>query len=227
MNFSVAIDGPAGAGKSTIAKAAAASLGFVYVDTGAIYRTVGLAASRRGYGAEHPAEIAEMLPELTITMRYVDGVQRMFLGEEDVSDLIRTPEISKYASIVAAIPAVRAFLLQMQRSMAQQYKVIMDGRDIGTVVLPNADLKIFLTASAQERAARRYAQLEEKGDVSISLEEVLQDIIDRDKQDMEREIAPLKQADDAILLDTSDLNLDQSIAAVAKLIEDGMRGSAK
>ena len=227
MNFSVAIDGPAGAGKSTIAKAAAASLGFVYVDTGAIYRTVGLAASRRGYGAEHPDEIAEMLPELTITMRYVDGVQRMFLGEEDVSDLIRTPEISKYASIVAAIPAVRAFLLQMQRSMAQQYKVIMDGRDIGTVVLPNADLKIFLTASAQERAARRYAQLEEKGDVSISLEEVLQDIIDRDKQDMEREIAPLKQADDAILLDTSDLNLDQSIAAVAKLIEDGMRGSAK
>ena len=227
MNFSVAIDGPAGAGKSTIAKAAAASLGFVYVDTGAIYRTVGLAASRKGYGAEHHGEIAAMLPALTITMRYVDGVQRMFLGEEDVSDLIRTPEISKYASIVAAMPEVRAFLLQMQRSMARQYKVSMDGRDIGTVVLPHADLKIFLTASAEERARRRYAQLLEKGNLSISLGEVLQDIIERDRQDMEREIAPLKQAEDAILLDTSDLTLDESIAAVAELIKISMHRGTK
>lgn len=226
--FSVAIDGPAGAGKSTIAKAAASALGFVYVDTGAIYRTVGLAANRKGYNPTQHDEIAAMLPTLVIDMRYVDGVQRMFLWDEDVSDLIRTPEISKYASNVAAMPEVREYLLNMQRSMAEQYDVIMDGRDIGTVVLPHANLKIFLTASAEERARRRLIQMEEKGDCSQSFEEVLAEIVDRDQRDMEREIAPLKQADDAVLLDTSNINREESIAAIVNMIKKSMHeGSAE
>ena len=215
--FSVAIDGPAGAGKSTIAKAAAQKLNFVYVDTGAIYRTVGLAAKKSGYEASDREHVVAMLPSLVIDMRYVDGVQRMFLNNEDVSDAIRTPEASHYASNVAAMPEVRAFLMDMQRQMAAQYDVLMDGRDIGTVVLPNADLKIFLTASAEERARRRFAQLMEKG-TDQTYEQVLAEIVDRDKRDMERETAPLKQADDAILLDTSDLNQEQSIQAVIDLI---------
>lgn len=217
MNFSVAIDGPAGAGKSTIAKAVAQKMNFVYVDTGAIYRTVGLAAYRNGYALDDSKRISEMLPSLVIDMRYVDGVQKMFLADEDVSDEIRLPVISTYASGVAAIPAVRAFLLEMQRSMAERYDVLMDGRDIGTVVLPNADLKIFLTASAEERARRRYVQLQEKG-TEQAFEEVLAEIVDRDKRDMERETAPLKQAEDAIYLDTSDMNQEQSIQAVIDLI---------
>ena len=212
-NFSVAIDGPAGAGKSTIAKAVAQKMNFVYVDTGAIYRTVGLAAHRNGYALDDSQRISAMLPSLVIDMRYVDGVQKMFLADEDVSDEIRLPVISTYASGVAAIPEVRAFLLDMQRSMAERYDVLMDGRDIGTVVLPNADLKIFLTASAEERARRRFAQLQQKGTVQ-PFEEVLAEIIDRDKRDMERETAPLKQAEDAVYLDTSDLNQEQSIQAV-------------
>lgn len=220
--FSVAIDGPAGAGKSTIAKAAAAKLGFVYVDTGAIYRTVGLAAKRRGIPLGDQANTAAMLPELSIDMRYVDGVQRMFLNGEDVSERIRTPEASTYASNVAAMGEVRAYLLDMQRRMAERYDVLMDGRDIGTVVLPHADLKIFLTASAEERARRRYAQLQEKG-TELSYEQVLEEIVLRDKRDMERETAPLKQAEDAILLDTSALNLEQSIQAVMELITESRK----
>lgn len=215
--FSVAIDGPAGAGKSTIAKAAAQTLNFVYVDTGAIYRTVGLAARKNGYEANDREKVVAMLPYLVIDMRYVDGVQRMFLNEEDVSEEIRTPEASHYASNVAAMPEVRAFLMDMQRRMAVQYDVLMDGRDIGTVVLPNADLKIFLTASAEERARRRFAQLQEKG-TDLTFEQVLAEIIERDKRDMERETAPLKQADDAILLDTSSLTQEQSIQSVIDLI---------
>lgn len=215
--FSVAIDGPAGAGKSTIAKAAAQTLNFVYVDTGAIYRTVGLAAMKNGYEANDREKVVAMLPSLVIDMRYVDGVQRMFLNEEDVSEEIRTPEASHYASNVAAMPEVRAFLMDMQRRMAVQYDVLMDGRDIGTVVLPNADLKIFLTASAEERARRRFAQLQEKG-TDLTFEQVLAEIIERDKRDMERETAPLKQADDAILLDTSSLTQEQSIQSVIDLI---------
>ena len=218
MKFSVAIDGPAGAGKSTIAKAAAQALGFVYVDTGAIYRTVGLAAARRGYAPDAHDSVVAMLPELHIDMRYVDGVQRMFLNDEDVSDDIRTPEASSYASNVAAIPQVRAYLMDMQRRMACEYDVLMDGRDIGTVVLPDAQLKIFLTASAEERARRRFAQLQEKG-TDQDYETVLAEIIERDKRDMERETAPLKQAEDAVLLDTSDLDREGSIAAVIALVQ--------
>ena len=217
MKFSVAIDGPAGAGKSTIAKAAAQALGFVYVDTGAIYRTVGLAAKYRGYAPDAHAQVVAMLPELEIDMRYVDGVQRMFLDGKDVSEEIRTPEASGYASNVAAMPEVRAYLMDMQRSMAHRYDVLMDGRDIGTVVLPNAQLKIFLTASAEERARRRYAQLMEKG-TEETYESVLAEIVERDKRDSERETAPLKQADDAILLDTSDMNPAESIQAVIDLV---------
>ena len=225
--FSVAIDGPAGAGKSTIAKTAAQRLNFVYVDTGAIYRTVGLAAKRTGYAADDRKSVVAMLPSLVIDMRYVDGVQRMFLNDEDVSEAIRTPEASHYASNVAAMPEVRTYLMDMQRNMATRYNVLMDGRDIGTVVLPNANLKIFLTASAEERARRRYLQLQEKGTVQ-PYEEVLAEIIERDKRDSERETAPLKQAEDAILLDTSDLNQEESIQAVIDLIEARMKeGTAR
>lgn len=216
--FSVAIDGPAGAGKSTIAKVAAQRLGFLYVDTGAIYRTVGLAAHRNGYASDDRTNISAMLPSLAIDMRYEDGVQKMYLGDEDVSEQIRLPIISKYASAVGAMPEVRAYLMNMQRDMARRYDVLMDGRDIGTVVLPNADLKIFLTASAEERANRRFAQLRETGS-DQSYGQVLEDIIRRDQQDMERAAAPLKQAEDAILLDTSDMNLEESIQAVIDLIE--------
>ena len=219
MKFSVAIDGPAGAGKSTIAKAAAQELGFVYVDTGAIYRTVGLAAARRGYAPDARDLIVAMLPELHIDMRYVDGVQRMFLNDEDVSEEIRTPIASSYASNVGAIPEVRTYLMDMQRRMAREYDVLMDGRDIGTVVLPDAQLKIFLTASAEERARRRYKQLKEKG-TEQDYETVLAEIIERDKRDMERETAPLKQADDAVLLDTSNLDREGSIAAVIALVHE-------
>ena len=224
--FSVAIDGPAGAGKSTIAKAAAQALGFVYVDTGAIYRTVGLAAKYRGYAPDAHEQVVAMLPELDIDMRYVDGVQRMFLDGKDVSEAIRTPEASRYSSNVAAMPEVRAYLMEMQRSMARRYDVLMDGRDIGTVVLPDAQLKIFLTASAEERARRRFAQLMEKG-TEETYESVLAEIISRDKRDSERETAPLKQADDAVLLDTGHMTPAESIQAVIDLVEARRKAGAR
>ena len=215
---SVAIDGPAGAGKSTIAKAAAVRFGFIYVDTGAIYRTVGLAAKRAGVDMHDEAGVLALLPGLSIRFDYgADGVQRMFLNGEDVSGLIREPDISMYASAVSAIPGVRAFLLDMQRDMAAKSSVIMDGRDIGTVVLPDAGLKIFLTASPEARAKRRYRELREKGDPS-TLEEVLADMLRRDEQDMNRAAAPLKQAEDAILADTSDMTLAESIEHICALI---------
>ena len=217
--FSVAIDGPAGAGKSTIAKAAAQALGFVYVDTGAIYRTVGLAAKYRGFSPECPAQVVPMLPELEIDMKYVDGVQRMFLDGEDVSEKIRTSEASEYSSKVAAIPEVRTYLLEMQRNMARKYDVLMDGRDIGTVVLPDAQLKIFLTASAEERARRRHLEYLKKG-TEKTFESVLEEVLNRDKRDSEREAAPLKQAKDAVLLDTGNLTLEESIQAVVELVND-------
>ena len=216
--FSVAIDGPAGAGKSTIAKAAAKALGFVYVDTGAIYRTVGLGAKLRGYAPDDRQRVVAMLPELDIDMRYVEGVQRMFLDGVDVSEAIRTPEASGYASNVAAMPEVRAYLMEMQRSMARRYDVLMDGRDIGTVVLPHAQLKIFLTASPEERARRRLAQLMEKG-TDETYDSVLAEIIERDKRDSRRETAPLKQAEDAVLLDTGGMSPEESIQAVIDLVE--------
>lgn len=217
---SVAIDGPSGAGKSTIAKAAAARFGFIYVDTGAIYRTVGVAARRAGVDPRDVAGVTALLSDLAIRFDYgPDGTQRMFLGEDDVSAEIRQPEISMYASAVSAIPAVRSFLLDMQRDMAKTNSVIMDGRDIGTVVLPDAGLKIFLTAKLEARAARRLAELRQKGDIS-TLEDVTADMIRRDQNDSTRAAAPLKAADDAVLADTTDMSLQQSIDHICALIAD-------
>lgn len=217
--YSVAIDGPSGAGKSSLAKATARRYGFIYVDTGAIYRTVGLAAHRRGLDSHDADAVAAILPELRITMSYGEnGEQRMQLNGEDVSGEIRRPEISKCASDVAAHSAVRAFLLELQRDMARSQSVIMDGRDIGTVVLPNADLKIFLTASAEARAERRLAELKQKG-IDSSFSEVLESIKYRDEQDTTRAAAPLIMADDAVLLDTSEINFNQSLERLSDIIE--------
>lgn len=219
-HYAIAIDGPSGAGKSSLARAAAAQFGFIYVDTGAIYRTVGLAAYRRGLDRHDENAVKAMLPELRIEMRYNEaGEQRMFLNGDDVSAEIREPEISICASDVSALPAVRTFLLEMQRHMAREHSVIMDGRDIGTVVLPQAELKIFLTASAKARAARRLLELRRKG-IESSFEEVLRDIEYRDEQDTARAAAPLKKADDAVLVDTSDIDFEQSLARLCGIIEE-------
>ena len=218
--YSIAIDGPSGAGKSSMAKTVARKYNFIYVDTGAIYRTVGLAAHRRGLVCSDETAVAGILPELKIEMKYDDkGEQRMYLDGEDVSSDIRLPEISICASDVSALPAVRAFLLEMQRSMARTNNVIMDGRDIGTVVLPDADVKIFLTASSSERARRRLLQLEEKG-INEDFEKVLKEIEYRDQQDSSRDIAPLKPADDAVIVDTSDIDFDGTVALLSSIIEE-------
>ena len=216
--ISVAIDGPSGAGKSSVAKKCAELFGFVYVDTGAIYRTIGLAAFNRGINTKDSAAVISLLPELSIDLRYNEnGEQRMFLSGVDVSGEIRRPEISMCASNVSAIAEVRDYLTDMQRNMAKKYDVIMDGRDIGTVILPDADVKVFLTASADARAARRYKELIKKGS-EISFNEVLSDMKLRDEQDTKRAAAPLKAAEDAVYLDTSDMSFDESVDAVAKLI---------
>ena len=217
--INIAIDGPAGAGKSTIARALAAQLGYIYVDTGALYRTVGLNAMRQGAETKNAEQVTATLPSADVSLRFVDGEQRVYLGEEDVSLAIRTPEASMAASNVSAIPAVRDFLLELQRSIAAQNNCIMDGRDIGTVILPNARVKIFLTAAVEVRAKRRYDELIEKG-MEADYDTVLAEMIQRDEQDMNREIAPLKQAPDAVLVDTSDLNLEQSIEAIRKIVEE-------
>ena len=217
---SIAIDGPSGAGKSTLAKRLAQELGFLYVDTGAIYRTVGVAVRRRGIDPADGAAVAALLPGLSITMGYgEDGLQHMFLDGEDVTSAIRQNEISAYASKVAAIPAVRDFLLEMQRRLAREHDVIMDGRDIGTVVLPQADLKIFLTAAAEARARRRYQELLERGQ-KARLDQVLSEVIERDRQDTEREIAPLRQAADAVVADTTALDLEGSFQLLLGLIRE-------
>lgn len=217
---SIAIDGPSGAGKSTLAKQLAQELGFLYVDTGAIYRTVGLSVRRRGVDPSDTSVLAAIFPELSITIGYgEDGFQHMFLDGEDVTNAIRENEISVYASKVASLPVVREFLLEMQRRTAQKHDVIMDGRDIGTVVLPQADLKIFLTATAETRAERRYKELLERGQ-QVRFEQVLQEVIDRDRQDMERETAPLRQADDAVLADTTGLDLKGSFQLLLGLIRE-------
>lgn len=217
---SIAIDGPSGAGKSSLARRAAAHFGLIYVDTGAIYRCVGLAAYRRGVDTKNAEAVAAILPELEIRMIYNEaGEQRMLLGDEDVSAAIRLPEISICASNVSAHPVVRAFLLDMQRKMAREHSVIMDGRDIGTVVLPNADLKIYLTASAEARAQRRLLELQAKG-VETSFEDVLRDIELRDYQDSHRAEAPLCQADDAVLLDTTEIDFEQSFERLREIIEE-------
>ena len=216
----VAVDGPSGAGKSTLARAAAAALGFLYVDTGAIYRTVGLSVRDRGVDPGDEAAVAEMLPPLRIELRYDgEGGQRMFLNGRDVSGEIRLPEISRYASAVSALPVVRAYLMETQRDLARKHDVIMDGRDIGTVVLPDAEVKVFLTASAQARAQRRCRELEERG-TPQPFEEVLRDIEDRDFRDTHREAAPLRRAEDAALLDTSALDVRQSLEALREIIRE-------
>lgn len=222
--IAVAIDGPAGAGKSTIARAAAAQLGFVYVDTGALYRTIGLAVCRRGIDGTDVPGILTTLPEIQVGLTYQDGAQHVLLDGEDVSDAIRTPQISTYASQVSSVPEVRAYLLDLQRDLARRQSVIMDGRDIGTVILPNAKVKIFLTASPEKRAARRCAELREKGQ-DVTVEGILADMERRDALDASRAVAPLKQAEDAVLVDTSDLTLEQSIEAVLTVIRDKMKGA--
>ena len=210
--INIAIDGPAGAGKSTIAKMVSKELGYIYVDTGALYRTIALYITENDIADE---DIEASLEKADVSLKFIDGAQRVFLGDRDVSDLIRTPEISMAASRTSAIPAVRAYLFETQQKIARENSVIMDGRDIGTVVLPNADVKIFLTASAEERANRRYKELSEKPDCP-TYQEILDDIIKRDYQDMHRETAPLKQAEDAVLVDTTELNLEESAAAIVK-----------
>lgn len=214
--INIAIDGPAGAGKSTIAKMVSKELGYIYVDTGALYRTIALYITENDIADE---DIEASLEKADVSLKFINGAQRVFLGDRDVSDLIRTPEISMAASRTSAIPAVRAYLFETQQKIARENSVIMDGRDIGTVVLPNADVKIFLTASAEERANRRYKELSEKPDCP-TYQEILDDIIKRDYQDMHRETAPLKQAEDAVLVDTTELNLEESAAAIVKIINE-------
>ena len=217
--ISIAVDGPSGAGKSTLSKRIAQNFDFVYVDTGAIYRTVGLYCTRKGVSCKVEEAVKALYPEIDISIEYNDKGQRMILNGEDVSDLIRTPEISIAASDVSALPSCRAFLLEMQRKFAEKYNVIMDGRDIGTVVLPDADVKIFLTASPEARAKRRLLELKEKG-IDATFEDTLKDIEYRDYQDSHREAAPLKQADDAILVDTSDIGFDESLDLLCSIIAD-------
>lgn len=216
----IAIDGPAGAGKSTIAKMVSAKLGYIYVDTGALYRTIALYITENDIPDD---KIEASLENADVSLKFIDGAQRVFLGGRDVSELIRTPEISMAASRTSAIPAVRKYLFGTQQKIAAENNVIMDGRDIGTVVLPNADVKIFLTASAEERANRRYKELAEKPDCP-TYQEILDDIIKRDYQDMHRETAPLKQADDAVLVDSTELDLEQSADAIVKIISEKIGG---
>lgn len=222
MSIAIAIDGPAGAGKSSLSKEVAKELSFIYVDTGALYRTIGLAASRKGLKKEDKAEIISMLNDIDVKLSFNDeGTQIVLLNGEDVSSYIRTPEASMFASAVSAIPEVRAFLLDLQRNMAKSDNVIMDGRDIGTVVLPDAKIKIFLTASPEKRAMRRHKENIEKG-IDSTYEEVLKDVNQRDYQDSHREIAPLKPAKDSVLVDTSDYDFEGSKELLLKVIKERM-----
>ena len=217
--ISIALDGPAGAGKSTVAKGVAKELGFIYVDTGALYRTVGLHFLRKGITTELECDIESELKEIAVDIKFVNGEQRVFLNGEDVSEKIRTPEASMMASAVSAKPPVRAFLLEMQRKLARENNVIMDGRDIGTVVLPNATLKYFVTATPEERANRRYKELKEKG-ADVDYKAVYDDIVTRDYNDSHREIAPLKPAKDSIMFDTTGNTLEQSVEILKKSIKE-------
>lgn len=219
---SVAIDGPSGAGKSTIARALANELGYVYVDTGALYRTVGYAVLQNGIDPKDAAAVEALLPQIQVTMGYVNGEQRVFLNEQDVSGFIRTPEVSMAASATSAMPPVRQFLFHLQQEMAQKHSVIMDGRDIGTVVLPFATVKIFLTASAEVRAERRFIELQEKG-MSVTYEEVLADMKERDYNDSHRATAPLKPAEDAVLVDTSGNTLEEAIARMKEVVQNALK----
>lgn len=218
--FKIAIDGPAGAGKSSIAKLVARELGIVYVDTGAMYRAIGLAAIRRGVDPDKDIQgVEDMLTEINVEIAHTEATQAVYLNGEDVSVDIRLPEVSLAASDVSRIPSVRAKLLELQRGLAEKTDVIMDGRDIGTVVLPNAELKIFLTASVEERAMRRFRELTEKG-IQCDFDDVRRDMEYRDKNDSEREIAPLKPAEDSVYVDTTGKNLDESVKIVMNIINE-------
>ena len=220
QKISIAIDGPAGAGKSTMARRLAKELGYVYVDTGAIYRSVAYHVNLCGIGPKDVDGVTRLIDDVNLEIRYNElGEQRMILNGQDITDELRTPEMSDCASKISVHQVVRTFLLDTQRQLAKEYDVIMDGRDIGTVVLPHADVKIFLTADAEVRAQRRWKEMQEKGSGTASLKQVLADIRQRDERDMNREIAPLKCAVDAVRLDTSDLDIDQSVAAMKEIVK--------
>lgn len=218
MAYNIAIDGPAGAGKSTIAKKLAADLGYVYVDTGAMYRAMAYYFLQNGIDAKDEKAIADACPKVDVTIQYVDGEQQVILNGENVNGVIRKEEVGNMASATSVYPVVRTKLVDLQRQLATRENIIMDGRDIGTVVLPNANVKIFLTASSKVRAQRRFDELTAKG-VACNIDEIEKDIIDRDYRDMHRETSPLKQADDAVLLDSSNLDIDGVVAAMKKIIE--------
>lgn len=222
MSVAIALDGPAGAGKSSIAKRAAKALDFIYVDTGALYRTIGLAATRMGVEPKPSPEVEKLLSEITVDLTFNDkGEQIVLLDGEDVSGLIRTPEASMMASKISAVPSVRAYLLDLQRNMAKSHNVIMDGRDIGTVVLPDAKVKIFLTASPEARAQRRYKELCEKG-MDVKYEDILNDVITRDYNDSHRETAPLKPAEGCVMVDTTELDFEQSVEKIISVIKENI-----
>lgn len=220
-SFQIAIDGPAGAGKSTIAKIAAKKLGFVYIDTGAMYRAMGLFFDRNNEWPDKPEDIKALAEKADITLKYADGEQRIFLNGEDVSEAIRTEKAGLSASSVSRFPEVREIMVSLQQKLAGSMNVIMDGRDIGTVVLPDADLKIFLTADVSERARRRMLQLEEKG-IKESLDKIEDDIRKRDIQDTTRKASPLKQADDAVLVDTSDISIEETVDRIISMAKERM-----
>jgi len=215
----IAIDGPSGAGKSTVAKALSKRLGIVYVDTGALYRTVGYFVRQNSVNPKDAEAVASLLPRVNIEVKYEDGTQRVYLNGEDLGDRIRQPEMSMYASAVSAIPAVRAFLLDTQRDIAKKNSVVMDGRDIGTVILPDAEVKIFMFASSEARAKRRYKELLEKGE-TVVYETVLAEMIERDNNDRNRDVAPAIPAEDAVHLDNSDMGIEESVDAILAIIAD-------
>lgn len=219
--INVAIDGPAGAGKSTVARAAAKEVGFIYVDTGALYRAVGVNALRKGIDTKDKPAVAASLADISVDLVFENGEQKVLLNGENVSSEIRTPPASMAASDVSAVPEVRAFLFDLQRDIAKRNSCIMDGRDIGTVVLPHAKVKIFLTASPEERATRRYKELIEKG-TEVKYEDVLAELIERDYNDSHREIAPLKPAEDGVILDTTGLSLEESINSIVKIVKENI-----
>ena len=217
--FAIAIDGPAAAGKSTVAKALAASMGFIYVDTGALYRAIGYYAYDKVDSTTNAEAVSALLGDIDIQIKYIDGVQRIFLNGADVSEDIRSPEMSMAASNVSAIPAVRAFLLDLQRRLAAENNVVMDGRDIGTVILPNAQVKVFLTASPEERARRRMLEYKQKGQ-EVDFDQLLADIKQRDYNDSHRATAPLKQADDAVLVDSTEMKFEQVLDKITAIVKE-------
>ncbi len=219
--INVAIDGPAGAGKSTVSRAAAKAIGYIYVDTGALYRAVGVNALRKGIDTKNKTAVAASLSDISVDLVFENGEQKVLLNGENVSTEIRTPPASMAASDVSAVPEVRAFLFDLQRDIAKRNNCIMDGRDIGTVVLPDAKVKIFLTASPEERATRRYKELIEKG-TDVKYEDVLSELIERDYNDSHREIAPLKPAEDGVILDTTGLSLEESVNEIIRIVKENI-----